>query len=468
MKRKLKGFIIAFLLIPTVSFAAFYLFVSLYYTDGFTFNTRINGVYCTGKSIEEVNKELVKTTTPEKMLIKCDELGTEEEILLSDIEYYLDYTKGLKAIFGKQNPFMWIFNASKSSPTNNVKPDIHFNEDKLRNCINKLKVIKEHDESAPFECKLKYSKDTGYYLYENIGKTIDADMVFELAKLSVTDSLTVDITDNCFYAREESADMLFNRFLWSEIEDYLTTKIYYDMGDDVIPIDAPVLSTFILFDESEEDFIRNSDGSLFISEASISKYVDDLCDKYDTYEMPRKFVTHLGEVKDIKTSIYGTLIDRDAEKEYLINAIKSYEEDYHIPKYKKEPYHRGLNDIGDTYIEVDLTRQMLYYIENGEEKMVCDVVTGKPSAGRATPEVLCYVYKKVPGKYLRGEDYCSWVDYWMPIYNNIGLHDATWQSKFGGDRYLSHGSRGCINMRREDAKALYESIEVGIPVIVYK
>ena len=115
-----------------------------------------------------------------------------------------------------------------------------------------------------------------------------------------------------------------------------------------------------------------------------------------------------------------------------------------------------------------MTRQTLCYIKDGEEKMLVDVVTGKPSAGYSTPEMLCYVYRKIPGKYLRGEDYCSWVNFWMPIYKSIGLHDASWQSKFGGNRYLTHGSRGCINMRYDDAKTLYDEIEIGTPVIVYK
>ena len=120
MKRKLKGFIGALVLIPIVSFIVFYLFVSLYYTDGFTFNTRINGVYCTGKSVEEVNNELVKTTTPEILQIECEKYGVTEEVLLRDIDYKIDYTDALNEIFGNQNPYLWILNASKVSPTQNV------------------------------------------------------------------------------------------------------------------------------------------------------------------------------------------------------------------------------------------------------------------------------------------------------------------------------------------------------------
>lgn len=468
MKRKLKGFFGALLLIPTVSFIVFYLFVSLYYTDGFTFNTRINGVYCTGRSVEEVNKELIETTTPKVLYVNCEKYGTEEEVLLSDIDYKIDYTNALEDIFGNQNPFLWILNASKSSPVNNVRPDITFDSAKLYEKVNNLQIVKDHTDNAHFECRLAYSKDKGYFLYENIDELIDVEAVDALSFTAVTDDLKVNITDECFTKPGYTEEMVHDRKLWADISGFLTPKLSYDMGDEPILLDTAILSSFLLYDANNKDFIRNDDGSLFISETSVNKFIDELFDKYDTYQMPRKFVTHLGEVKDIKFSIYGTLLNRKVEKEYLINALKTGEKGIHVPTYIHEPFSRGLNDIGDTYVEVDMTRQTLCYIKDGEEKMLVDVVTGKPSAGYSTPEMLCYVYRKIPGKYLRGEDYCSWVNFWMPIYKSIGLHDASWQSKFGGNRYLTHGSRGCINMRYDDAKALYDEIEIGTPVIVFK
>ena len=39
--------------------AGAYLGIAFYYMDGFSLGTWINGVYCTGKSVEEVNEELI-------------------------------------------------------------------------------------------------------------------------------------------------------------------------------------------------------------------------------------------------------------------------------------------------------------------------------------------------------------------------------------------------------------------------
>ena len=59
------------------------------------------------------------------------------------------------------------------------------------------------------------------------------------------------------------------------------------------------------------------------------------------------------------------------------------------------------------------------------------------------------------------------VTYWMPFNGGIGFHDADWQPYFGGDRYLTGGSHGCINMSYSDAGKLYELIQVGDPVIMH-
>ncbi len=66
-------------------------------------------------------------------------------------------------------------------------------------------------------------------------------------------------------------------------------------------------------------------------------------------------------------------------------------------------------------------------------------------------------------------EYESKVSYWMPFKgNSVGLHDATWQSAFGGQRYAQgFGSHGCINLPLSAAEALYGMIEPGDVVVVH-
>lgn len=112
--------------------------------------------------------------------------------------------------------------------------------------------------------------------------------------------------------------------------------------------------------------------------------------------------------------IYGNEIDREAEKEYLLDAFVSRKREIHTPVYSKMAKEQGSDDIGDTYIEVDMTDQKLYYYVDGELVIETPVVTGNTSLRRGTPSGTNYVYAKQRNRTLRGPDYASFVKYWIP------------------------------------------------------
>jgi lipoprotein-anchoring transpeptidase ErfK/SrfK len=69
---------------------------------------------------------------------------------------------------------------------------------------------------------------------------------------------------------------------------------------------------------------------------------------------------------------------------------------------------------------------------------------------------------------LTGEDYETNVNYWMPFFGNIGIHDASWRYAFGKEMYKNNGSHGCVNVPLNVAKTIYENIEEGTPIICYE
>lgn len=54
------------------------------------------------------------------------------------------------------------------------------------------------------------------------------------------------------------------------------------------------------------------------------------------------------------------------------------------------------------------------------------------------------------------------------ITNVYGLHDADWQSSFGGTVYERRGSHGCVNIPPELTDDVYDSVKVGTKVLVHK
>ena len=139
----------------------------------------------------------------------------------------------------------------------------------------------------------------------------------------------------------------------------------------------------------------------------------------------------------------------------------------HEPQYLQKAKLQGKKDIGDTYIEVDMTEQKMYYYENGELRLETEVVTGNISKGRGTPEGTNYVYGKQMNRILRGADYETPVKYWMPVYKSIGLHDSTWRSSYGGTIYKTDGSHGCVNTPIHKMEELYNMVEIGTPCILF-
>ena len=55
----------------------------------------------------------------------------------------------------------------------------------------------------------------------------------------------------------------------------------------------------------------------------------------------------------------------------------------------------------------------------------------------------------------------------MPFNGNIGIHDAGWRNKFGGNIYLTNGSHGCINSPPNLANTIFNNIDASTPVICY-
>ena len=125
------------------------------------------------------------------------------------------------------------------------------------------------------------------------------------------------------------------------------------------------------------------------------------------------------------------------------------------------------SDIGNTYVEVNLTKQHIWCYKDGALVAEGDIVTGNVSSGWETPQGVYKLKSKERDRILRGPGYASPVTYWMPFNGGIGLHDATWRNSFGGSIYKNNGSHGCINLPYNVASKIYNSIKVGDPIVCY-
>ncbi len=59
------------------------------------------------------------------------------------------------------------------------------------------------------------------------------------------------------------------------------------------------------------------------------------------------------------------------------------------------------------------------------------------------------------------------VNYWMLLSTDRDFLMRPWQSSFGGNRYKTNGSHGCINLPKDQAALIYNTIDAGYPIINY-
>ncbi len=445
-------------------FVSFYIGLFCLYKSGFSYGTYINDVYCTGKSVSEINDILCEYYNNPVITI-VDSEKKRYYITSSDYDFNVDFSDELTSIFNEQNPLLWGYSLLSGDNRYYIEPSISCDEKKLSSVVSSLNICSVYENEGSAEVYI-YSDTDGYHLYENYPLHFDENRL-----LNVVDGLkytggVVSVSDEYFYKDELSDDMKSALNEWDKLQKYLETKLVYDMGDEKIYIDEKVLREFLRVDK-EGNFIYDDKGNFSLAEEKITEYIDNLCDEYDTVTLPVKYTTFFGEEKYVDYVERGTLLDKKAEEEYFFNAVINGIKEIHTPKYLKESFSKGKRDVGQDFIEVDTLLQKLYLIKDGKLLLETDVVTGMPSKKWATPKMIVSVYAKRTDVVLKGQGYASPVSFWMPVYKGIGLHDASWQPSFGGERYLEHGSRGCINLSYDDAKVIFDNVYVGFPVIIY-
>ena len=139
------------------------------------------------------------------------------------------------------------------------------------------------------------------------------------------------------------------------------------------------------------------------------------------------------------------------------------------PVYLYEGKSRDTNDIGGTYVEISIQDQEMWCYKDGVVVVDTPVVTGNVSKGYDTPAGSVWaIDAKKHDAVLKGEGYTQPVTYWMPFNGNVGIHDAdTWRSQYGGEIYKTSGSHGCVNTPTANAEKIFNTVEIGTPVIVY-
>lgn len=248
-----------------------------------------------------------------------------------------------------------------------------------------------------------------------------------------------------------------------ELSAYKGMKIAYQFGEDSEVIDWEKLKKYLVY---------NPDTAVLTLKTKwVNNFVHQMSKKYNTYGKTRKFKTTKDGTVKIHGGIMGWWINEDDTVKQLKKLLNNKKSKTLEPVYRNIAAQHGEDDIGDTYIEISIKRQHVWFYKNGKLKLDSKVVTGKLTKDRKTTVGVHRIYGKQRDRYLGTmavQGYRSFVHYWMPFnWDGQGLHDATWRNKFGGNIYKTGGSHGCVNLPYDFAGKLYDAISIGTPVVVY-
>lgn len=434
-----------------------YLLVGLHYRNVFFPSTIVNGTNVSGLTPPQV-QDLLNAEAAAYILTIKEDGEKSEQISGSEIGLYIRNENTLQDILKNQNIFTWAFQIFQPKE---YALEISHDEEKFLSAANALSCMDKKNWIPPQDAYITYEKESGYKIVPELpGSELLTDNFFEAVRAAV------DHMEDILSLREagvyRSPNVLADDAALAEqfalLQPYSDMSVTYLFGDQTEVLKSDTIAEWISL---------NKNGKLTIDEEAAAEFIKELAKKYNTAYMSKTLETSYGETVTVKGGFYGWHIDKTAELEELLNVIRDGKSVSREPVYLLRAASHGETDYGDTYVEINLTAQHLFYYKDGELLIESDFVSGNPAKGNATPAGAYAITYTERNATLKGQNYRTPVSYWMPFNGNIGMHDSTWRSSFGGRIYQTNGSHGCINLPPAVAKTIFENIEKGIPVLCY-
>ncbi len=460
--RKKTGILLIIVLVLLIAVVGVYFAIAAHYRSHFFRNTTVNGTDVSEMTAQEARGALAEEADAYRLVITGRD--EEQEIISGEmISFQYVFGSELEGLLSVQNSISWLWAYLTGAQTFVTETAVSYDEEKLDDAVAALSCMQEEKTTAPENAYVGLMEDGTYgIIAETPGTRVDPEKMYAAVKTAVEGgrkSLNLETAD-CYEIASVTAEdetLIRQRDLMNQYAAMVIN--YYLSGDEVESLTGSTfMDWFSLSEEGEPEFDHDA----------VAAWVDELADRYDTIGTMEPFVTSLGQTISVEAVTYGWQMDRESETEALCELLLAGQTEGRSPIWFCSAVTRGENDVGDTYVEIDYTNQRMWYYKDGVLLAETPVVTGNVSAGNGSPEGMYFISYKVTDAILEGEGYQTPVNYWMPFYGNVGIHDAdSWRSSYGGKIYLNSGSHGCINTPTVMASVIYANIEAGTPVICY-
>ena len=448
--------------------AVVYLAGALVFMDRFLPRTTVGDLDVSLKSSAEVQGMLADVI--DDYVLKVEGQGFSLKLSAAEAGMRLDGRAATDAMHASANAWAWPLEILKAHDESD-KLAATYNESGLGDTVRA--AVDEFNKTAtpPTDAVIAYSEAKGAFIVEPeaVGTALSYDAVIKavddaVLALQPTVKLGTDVlqqpkvlsSDPKLTAAAEQANTMIKA-------DLVLTMAGGTAGE----VNADLISQWVRLGD---------DLSATLDEAALTAWVDELAAACNTVGTQRTYTRPDGKVVTVAGGVYGWSVDRDA----LLNLVKESVaagtvQTAGVPCTSVGTGYNGAGaqDWGLRYCDIDLAEQYArFYDETGALIWESPIVSGIPDGVHDTSVGVYWLNQKAsPSKLIGYENgkkiYESDVQYWMPFVGNvIGLHDADWQSSFGGTRYRDGaGSHGCVNLPPYKAAELYGIIQSGDVVV---
>lgn len=439
--------------------------VSYYFTKHFFPNVQINGKEFSYQTVEEVEKYF--STQVQKYELKLIGSNQIQDVIQgTQIDLKFEKPERIRALMKSQQVWKWPSQyLSKTKSELTLK--LQYDQSKLEDKISKTNILTA--KQVPSEsARPEFNGE----LYEIKPEVVGTKFDEKVLRKVISDSINglkkeVDLVkENCYIKPAFTSQSPEVKAACDTMNQYIKTKVTYSMNEKEV-VDKTLISQWLSVDDKM---------NVIIKDGVVEEWFKKLGEKYDTVGKTRQYTAPSGKAVTVSGGTYGWNLNEKKEAELLKEYIKKGETIEREPEYYQAAASRSAQDFGNTYVDIDLSLQHMWYVVNGEVVIDTDVVTGTPTPKKITPEGVYSVVEKEQNKTLIGAivpetgkpEYKIPVNYWIRVtWDGVGIHDSTWRGSYGGSVYETDGSHGCINTPYNAVQSIYNSIAMGTPVVMH-
>lgn len=362
-----------------------------------------------------------------------------------------------------QNKFLWFIQVFQKHEYD-LPIEVSYDDKEFNDLIEKSEIGKNSTE--PEDAYVKFESDKVVIVPEVEGNKLDLKKTKEvIVEALKTGKMTVKLESEYLKPKltKDSKEIISRK---KELDRFSGQKYVFDFEDRKYELSGEKLIE--MFDLKGNKYVVNDD--------RLSDYIAEIAIETDTYGDSRVFnATNIGQIT-VPAGIYGWQMNVEDTKENLVKMINEKKSGKVEIEYNLEGLSRKKDDIGNTYIEIDLSRQKMWFYLEGELLVETDIVSGNGAHfNAATPVGVNKVWSKEMDKVLVGDNAVSGlpyeypVKYWMPVgWTGSGIHDSYHRTAYGGDIYMYDGGSSCINTPESAMSVIFENVPLNTPVVIYE